>query len=201
MNFDAITQIWDLQNQQVIQIRDHKRLLDEVLLAQKREVFRLSLENAGSGLLGLGVSLYMLYRGMTSESLRLTFNIGAAIFFAMTVFFVAVTVRQRLRERNFGNSLADRLQCALSQIEFSIWLRRNALWYSLLPVFCVWAIGAIQKTLVIDPTPTWYAYLVGCTIGFAYFFRQARRGGRKLQKFEERRETVKGLLAELKEVE
>ena len=201
MNFDAITQIWNLQNQQVIQIRDHKRLLDEVLVAQRREVLRLFAENAGGVLLSLGLSAYMLHRALTSGSLRLAFSIGAVVLFAMAIFGTVITVRQRRRERRFGDSLASRLQCTFSQIDFSIWLQRDVMQYSLLPVFLVWAIGVIQKTLVIDPTPVWYAYLAGGTIGFAYMFRRARRGGRRLRRLEERRETVKGLLAEMEEVE
>ena len=197
MNFDAITQIWNLQDQQVIQIRDHKRLLNEVLVAQRREVLRLFAENAGGVLLGLGLSLYLLHRAMTSASLKLAFYSGAVILFAVAVFVTVIIVRQRLREKCFGDSMAGRLQRALSQIEFSIWLRRNAVWYSLSPVFLVWAIGVTQKTLVIDPTPAWYAYLAGGAVGFAYIFRWTRHGGRKLQRLVERRETVKGLLAEL----
>ena len=198
MKLDDITRLWKLQDERIITITDSDRLVGEALGEQRRANRRHLLENLLKVAAMLTMATVSGYRGLTGPDMQLTFYNGAVASVGIGLFIAFATWRQRRRERLFDESLRGQLRRALSQLDFSIWLDRNSLWYAMLPILFICLVGLVEKTFVKEWSLWWLpVYPIACVAvgcGFAWW---VRKGAPKLSRQRARRDWLAGIVSEM----
>ena len=199
MKLDDITRLWQLQDERMITITDSDRLVGEALREQRRADRRQLRENLLKVATMLTIAIAGGYRGLTGPDMQFTFYNGAVVSVAIGLFIAFATWRQRRRERLFDETLRGQLRRALSQLDFSIWLHRNSLWYAMLPILFICFVGFVEKTLVKEWSPWWWqpvyplaCVAVGC--GYAWWIR---KGDPQISRLQARRDWLAGIVRDM----
>ncbi len=97
----------------------------------------------------LFLSLLFLWIGLQQPSAAWagTWYAAATLVLAVGVFLTSDHLRQRRKERNFGDSLTQRLRAARGQVDHQIWLLRNVIWWYLAPLGLAALIVLFQTAL------------------------------------------------------
>lgn len=183
----------------MITLTDADRLVDEALREQRRANRRQLLENVLQVAGTLAIAIAGAYRGLTGPDMQITFLNGAVVSVGIALFIAYVTSRQHRRERLFDETLRGQVRRALSQVDFSIWLYRNSLWYAMLPIYFICLVGFVEKTLVKEWGPPWFwpVYSVACVVfgcGYAWW---VRKGSPRISRLRERRDWLAGIVRDM----
>ena len=132
MNLDNLQQAWQTQTSQTRLASDSELLLQEVRRNQRHftaSVYWRDVREVGTALLLVPLWLYLGVR----LSLPWTWYLTVPALVWIAGFMLADRMRHKRQPAEPCESLRQRVESSLAQVEHQIWLLRNVFWWGLLP--------------------------------------------------------------------
>lgn len=165
MNYKQLADIWRSQRDQSLMI-DEAKVIQAVRDEHRREERRLFWLNIQEVIPALILFLLIGWRGLFMETGRWAYFTAALLCLGVGLFLVGSTIRQRVRESAFGDSVKEQLRRAVSQVKHREWLYHNILWWYLLPIMLGWGV-IVYKTMLKNGVSTFV--IVYVAVAFAFF--------------------------------
>ena len=174
MNFKQLADLWRSQRNQSLMIYEDN-VIEAVRDEHRREERRLFWLNIQEVIPAVILFLIFGWRGLVTETGTWAFFTAALLCLGVGVFLCGSTIRQRVRESAFGDSVKEQLLRAVSQVKHRERLFRNILWWYLLPGVLGWGVIVYEKMFKDGVSTFEFFYVAFCFVFFAWVYWINRR--------------------------
>ena len=181
MNFDTVKRTWKSEQNAAILLRDPGEIAREVQRKYRRERRYWVWVNFQEGIPALFLSWLIFARGLRIEVVPWTHFVAATMILGFGFLFVGFNLRQLLHERQFGDSMRETIRRSMSQVDHSIWLVRNMVWWGFLPL-CSAAGLLVYQDVIANDKPIWVrvsSTAIALSIAYGIYLWNQRKLNRK----------------------
>jgi hypothetical protein len=217
MNDKELADLWHSQREGRLIVNEDK-VIQAIRDEHRREERRFFWLNVRE--IAAAVFLFFVFGGfgIVAKTARWALFAAALLCLGIGLFLFCSTIRQRVKESTFGDSVKEQLQKAVSQMQHREQLFRNILWWYMLPGVLGWGVvlfgityevvfelidelGAVGDMTTVALVFFWgfaafvLIYAVACFAFFAWVYRANRRAA--ATRYLPRLEQLKAMLLDL----